>query len=458
MEYDKKTFPVRAKADFYVHGTQPADKVERISKALRDAAPEIEKAGNTYVNAGSVLATCLQRIEDAARRMADVWGDKASVEAQLALKSLHESIDQVSGRFNMMGRPLESLGRDVLPKYGDSGGWDGWGGHATPIQGMKFLWYDNGSGGGTSWFASANDVATKHLQRLNHDLETWYNLLPPDVSRTLPKIDASTATDLGLGKPDPLKGPGGPNGGTYPAGFDPTAGGGSPNGAGVGPIPGAVSPSGVGGPTAGSPTVPGSGQDGGPGGVGAGGPGGAGVQDPGGVTPSPTPATPPQTTPNSPVGSTPDANQPNLPPQPQVPDPNADAGKDPGSSTPGSRDTSLADFQQPKFDTPTSPNATPYTPANVQSPAEIRSLATPTVVPGASTGAGDGRYAGLLSPGVRAGDAAGSGMPMYPPMHGSGHQPEESNDGAGTWLHEVDDVWGGPADDTTGHTLRHDQA
>ncbi|MFI6791923.1 hypothetical protein ACIBG4_31800 [Nonomuraea sp. NPDC050383] len=457
MEYDEKSFPIRAKADFYVHGTQAADKVERISKAMRDAAPDIEKAGNTYVNAGSMLATSLQGIEDAAVRMSQVWGDKASVEAQLALKALHETIEKVSGRFNHMGRPLETLGSTVLPKYGNTGGADGWGVFGSWDDSIPLLvGGDKGTGGGTSWFDSPNDVATEHLQRLNHDLETWYNLLPPDVSRTLPKIDASTAGDLGLLKPDLPKGLGGPNGGTHPAGFDPTAGGGSPNGAGVGPVPGGLSPSDVGGPTAGSPTVPGSGQDGGPGGVGAGGPGGAGVQDPGAVTPSPS--TPPQTTPNSPVGSTPDANQPNLPQQPQVPDPNADAGKDPGSTTPGSRDTSLADFQQPKFDTPTNPNATPYTTAHPQSPAEIRTLATPTVVPGASTGAGDGRYAGLVSPGVRAGDAAGSGMPMYPPMHGNGHHPEESNDGTGTWLHEVDDVWGGPADDTTGHTISHEQA
>lgn len=409
MEYDKKTFPIRAKADFYVHGTQPADKVLRISKALRDAAPDIEKAGNAYVDAGSMLAGCLRRIEDAADRMAKVWGDKASIEAQLALKALHKAIDEVSDRFNSMGRPLESLGRDVLPKYADSGGWDGWGDHPTPIQGMKFLWYDNGAGGGTSWFASANDVATKHLQRLNHDLEMWYNLLPSDVSRTLPKIDDSAPSDLGLDKPPP-SGPGNNGGG----GFDPTGGGGSPGG----------------------PTVPGGGQHGDIGGA----PGEVGADDPGAIT---TPTTSPQTTPN-----TPDMDQPDLP---KVPDPNADlAGKGSDLSSPAPRDTTLADFQRPRLDMPTSTNTTPYSPSYAQ---------TGMPAGGASTGMGGAGYTGPLGAGSGAGDAAGRGMPpMYPPMGPAGRQTEEGSDGSTTWLHEDDDVWGGPADGTTNHTIHHDMA
>lgn len=465
MEYDKKTFPIRAKADFYVHGEQPADKVQRISKALHDAAPEIEKAGNAYVNAGSVLAGCLQRIEDAAVRMSQIWGDKASVEAQLALKSLHETIDKVSGRFNHMGRPLESLGNTILPKYGDTGGWDGWGDHSTAIQGINFLWYDNGTGGGTSWFASANDVATKHLQRLNHDLETWYNLLPPDVSRTLPKIDASTPIELGLLKPDPTKGTGGTGGGpgVSTAGFDPSAVGGSPGGSGV--VPGGVAPgtegtppSGPGdippgGPNPGGTTPPGTGQGGSP-------TGGAGV--PGGsVAPSPGATPPPQTTPNPP-----EARQPDLPQQPQVPDPNADVeGKNPDQSIQNPRDTESAGYQQPRFDPPTTTTTTPPSSVPVQSPAEIRHpSSTPwpglQVGGGAETGMGRGNSYAAMSPAVaRTGDLAGTGVPpLYPPVQPGGQPPAESTDGTLSWLHEEDDVWGGPPEGTIGHTIHHDLA
>ncbi|GAA0922963.1 WXG100 family type VII secretion target [Nonomuraea longicatena] len=414
--------------------------VAQVKQLIQMLDPKrIEKAGNAYVDAGAAMAQLEDDLLEMANAMAACWEGKASVEAQKALQVIHASVRELQRRLFHMGRPLENLGQNVLPRHKqfiDNDGYFSWSNNSA-------TWDDSIAGtydvmdGGAEW-GSQDELAGKHLAILNKDFAETYHLLPTTIHKELPELkDPEIPKFDGVGGPGGVGGPSGGLPGGVPGGI-PSAGV-SPRGAspgdfdsGLPPVdvpPGATPPgnlpSGV--PDRGA-VVPGTPA-----------PGQPGIPDPSSVPPAPAaPATPA-------VGT--------------VPDP--------------SRSTSLADAA-PRFDVPAAPTAPttpgPATPPSVPSaqyPLRIgpyengNPYGHPGMPSGVSTGVGTGGgYGGSGAANNAAlrgatGGAAVGGAPFMPMggMGGGGGGGDEQDREASTWLKEDDDVWGLQSDGTVTDTI-----
>ncbi|WP_214320869.1 hypothetical protein [Nonomuraea sediminis] len=394
-EYTIKPHPI----DFNVHGKQHADKVKMLFENLDERG--VEKAGNAYTDASTVLKTTLGKIEDAARAMADCWGDQGSVEAQKALQQLHTTIREFTEKADKMGPPLVKLGKEIIPKYkGQYGGTFGWG--RTWDAGFSFTDGDDlnlfamDKDGNWNWFSTNNDQAKDEVQKFSNDLQSIFSSLPDTVREDLPKLGPSgggpdvrgTDTDTHRGWVLPK----------YPyTGYDPTSNGG--DGSGIDGWPGST----TGGDN-------GTGDQGGVGdhtGTGNG-------ADTGGT------------------GGGVDGNN------------GLASGTHPSVTDP-SRNTSLSDFHKPKID-PTSyttPTSTPYSSAH----APTANGGTPVMAPNALDGALDGARTTRLA---SAGGSMG-GMPFVPMTGAGGGQEDELSRDSGAWMAEPDETWRGD----TSHTVDH---
>ncbi|GAA4223404.1 hypothetical protein FHR32_001257 [Streptosporangium album] len=437
MEISKKTHFIKTVCgDFSVKGDQPVARVKQIIEGLD--GPAIEKAGNAYLDACSLLAECRIAVENASKAMADCWGDRASVEAQTALRYIHSTVRELSDKGNMMGRPLESLGK-ALPAYketGEGGFAPSWSENTYTFNDDWDDFYDTKDG--VKW-GSQNDLAKKHLEALNAEVQKWHNLLPDSLRKELPKIEPPTA-------PDPhYKTPPYPTGDHYsrstPYGGNNYAGPAShtvgndsdPFGAGNQPGDGSSDPSG------GLP----SGQkypDGTPGADGS----GAGGAAPSGGANDPSNGT------GDPSGGLTDPTKGLTDPSGGVNDPTKGPGAD------DSRSTNLAEYTQP-----TGPDSTanPYQNTSTSNPhKDPTTTVTPTTSPtttgggGTSTGGGAG---GAVNPAsARAAGMNGmNGMPIgmggMPSSAGQESQEQETQ----TWLHQDDDVWTGDHTGVVSHTI-----
>ncbi|MEU6738215.1 hypothetical protein [Streptosporangium sandarakinum] len=460
MDISKKTHMIKTSCyDFTVRGDQPVARVKQIIETLDGES--IKKAGTAYLDACSLLAECQRAIENVSKTLAECWNDKASVEAQTALRYIHATARELSNKGNMMGRPLESLG-NALPAYKETGE----GGFAPSWSENTFTFNDSipdfyDTKDGVQW-GSQNQLAKEHLEKLNAEIQQWHALLPDSLRKELPRIEPPTVpgppfqpVDYPDGYPSngyPNAGPYGTGGtgpygnglnstgsygnslnGTGPYDTDPFAN--DPNGTG----PNDTNPGGTGNLPPGA--YPGDGGTGLPGqnGPGAGMPGGAGGNG------------------TDPTGGLTDPSKGLTDPSGNLTDPSRNltypAGYDPANA----RTTDLSSFQSPQgYDVNgignpnpnlsglnTSTGASPHTP--------VTYTGSPTNTgTGPSTG-GIGSSGSFGTAGVRAAalnaaeGAAGSGMFMPPvgamggPGAGAGEQkPEET----GSKLWEHDDVWG----------------
>ncbi|SDH00628.1 hypothetical protein SAMN05421505_11085 [Sinosporangium album] len=452
----------------------------------------IEKAGNAYVDAGGVMYKLQYDLEEISVKLASCWEGKASVEAQKALRLLHATVRELQNRLFDMGRPLEHLGRNVLPehqRFVNDEGWD--------LGALAQSWSAGGStmddsipsnyrvmGGGTQ-FGSPDELAGKHLALLNRDLIDTYELLPSEVHKELPKLSTPegapfTATPAGGGKTGGLGGgdstaygsaaggggavPGGssPGGSSpySPAAFDPSSSAGSAGSAGgAGGVGGTGS--GAGGAGAGSvgagrsgtpdmpdvPGVPGAGDTAGSSAPAVPAPGSTPTPDPSGATPG-TGQVPRVTDPNdtTALAGQPSAAVPTFPPAPASSVP---IGQVPTSSIPTS---SIPATSIPATSIPAvTPGIAPGMPATSGGAGGA----------GGGTGGYGGSPGGQGTPGARTagagvpGGANGMGAMPFMPMGGMGAGPggEAQERESSTWLREDDDLWVGQTDGVVGDTI-----
>ncbi|MEU8252205.1 hypothetical protein [Nonomuraea sp. NPDC048916] len=416
-------YEVRANGDFGVHGDQPVEKVKRILDSVKPR--DFEKAGDAYLSAASMLGTSQRAIEDASKAMADVWGDKASVEAQKALQALHGTIDMLGSKANEMGRPLQSLGKAIPPFKNDLGGHFSWSNGPSWTHGIPDIAVDTKDG--WDWFTSDNGAAKEHLKKFNQELDKWHQLLPASMTENLPKLKWPTPDETTYTVP------------TYPTGNVPKVKN-SPNYSPDydGNLPQGNSP----GNTGWQPQVtdPGSDDpnatdpgDKDPNGNGPGNKGDANGDLPGTDQP---PIDPASTNPNGTDGSTNGTNNGSVP---NINDP---------------RSTGLSDYQPPKIDTApiSTTGPTSSIPSTAYSP-----TGGPSTSPGGGTTVGTNLPVNMNGASVLRGGASGMGgmgMPFMP-MGGMGAGGgEERMSESSTWLMEDDDVWGGPAKDVVDDTIR----
>ncbi|MEV0196935.1 WXG100 family type VII secretion target [Nonomuraea sp. NPDC050691] len=434
------------------------------------SAETFEGAATAYSDAAGRLAQTLDTIDEVSAELAKIWKGKASVEAQKALRQLHDTIVNLSGGMEGMAKPMQTLA-DRVREHKDfvEGGTATW---SNPVGDMGS--WDDSVGGvfrtiDKGWETGSQDeLAGKHLGVFNKDLYEAYARFPDFVQKDLPDIkDPVLPTDnqsKNVNFDDsPFKGnrvtPTGYSGGDFTGGGvngdgtngsgglnldDPSkrdGGSGDVNGPGVPGVPG-----GPGGST------PGGGTDGGSGRGGVGSPGGIGT--PGGV--------------DTPGGGVTDPSQGATTPGSHITDPSkglTDPSK--GITTPGgSTATELADYQLPKVpDATTSgwnPNNTTWPTPSPNSTTNPHTTSTPYGVPnpnanpnaasaadGVST---TGRFdsssaANAQQLAARGGGAGGmgTGVPMVP-MHGGGGGSEQERDRESQyWLHTDDDDWTGGA-------------
>lgn len=394
-EYSIKPHPI----DFNVQGKQHTDKVKMLFDTLDEKS--VEKAGIAYTDASTVLKTTLGKIEDAARAMADCWGDKGSVDAQKALQQLHKTISEFTEKADKMGPPLEKLGKEIIPKYkGQYGGTFGWG-RTWDFDfsgGDDLNLFAMDKDGNWNWFSTNNEQAKDEVQKFSNDLQSIYSSLPDTVREDLPTLKPPGVESPDYKDPYRHDPPGwDPSKYAY-TGYDPTSNG--KDGSGIDGWPGST--------TGGDNGDNGTGDQGGDrtgtgNGAGTGGTGG-GVDGNNGL----------------PSGT-----------HPSVTDP--------------SRNTSLSDFSKPKID-PTSyttPASTPYSSAHTPT----ANGGTPVMTPNALNGALDGARTTRLA---SAGGPMG-GMPLVPMTGAGGGQEQELSREPGAWMAEPDETWRGD----TSHTVDH---
>jgi uncharacterized protein YukE len=436
----KKDHQVRGNQCFDLSVDPDGRNVAQVKQLVQMLDPKrIEKAGNAYVDAGAAMALLEDDLMEMARQMATCWEGKASVEAQKAIQVIHASVRELQRRLFHMGRPLENLGQNVLPRHKqfiDNDGFTSWSNNSFTGDDSMPGTYDV-MDGGAEW-GSQDELAGKHLAILNKDFAETFHLLPESIHNELPELkDPEIPTFTGVG------GPGGPGGvpgglpGGVPGGFPGGGAGISARGVDPGDFDSGLPPVGV--PPGATP--PGNLPSGVPNGAaaipGTPAPGQPGVPDPSSVPPAPPAPTAPA------VGTVPD---------------------------PG-RSTTLADAA-PRFDVPTAPTApavpgpaTPPTVPSAQYPLRISPYENgtpyghPGMPSGVSTGVGTGGGSGTSNNaplrGAPGGSAVGGApfMPMGGMGGGGGGGGEQQDREASTWLKEDDDVWGLQSDGTVSDTI-----
>ncbi|MFD1542256.1 hypothetical protein [Nonomuraea guangzhouensis] len=404
-------------------------------------ADAVKQAGNAYLDACSTLAGAQRVIEDINVEMAKCWGGKASVEAQEALRVLHATVRELSGKLNWMGRPLQSLGDRIQEhkEFMDKGGLS-WADNTYTWDDSMVGWYRT-MDKGIEW-GSQDELAGKHLRLLNDDLTQTYQNLPDSFHKEIPDIkDPASAPPPVTPLNTDFSNPGGTNGlgngGYNGAGFNDGSSDGSDKSGGVTPPNGTQFPdpssNGTTDPTKGA-TDPTN-----------------GATDPTkGATDPTNGATDPTKGIKDPTNGVTDPTKGGLTdPTKGMTDPTSGL-TDPTKGSPTS--TKLEDFQppadwnaaNPHTSTPTSTNTNP----NFNSPnspnSSFPNSSSPATGPLTSARGDGGMLSGLSNTtGIpKAGTGTGTGMPFMP-MGGAGAGAEERTNEGGTWLTEDDDVWGG---------------
>ncbi|MEU4228829.1 hypothetical protein AB0F17_31425 [Nonomuraea sp. NPDC026600] len=399
-------------------------------------ATAVKQAGNAYLDACSTLAGAQRVIEDINVEMAKCWDGKASVEAQEALRVLHATVRELSGKLNWMGRPLQSLGDRIQEhqEFMDKGGMS-WADNTFTFDDSSVGWFRT-MDKGMEW-GSQDELAGKHLRLLNDDLTQTYQNLPDSFHKEIPDIKDPdglpppvTPLNTDFSNPGGTNGLG--NGGYNGAGYNDGSSDGSDKSGGVtDPTGGVTDPTkGLTDPTKGAtdPTT--------------------GATDPTNGAKDPTNgATDPTKGVTDPTNGVTDPTKGGLTdPTKGMTDPTSGINDPTKGSLASPTSTKLEDFQPPADWNPgNTPNSTPTstnTNPNLTSPSSPNS-STPATGP--LTSAGGGGMASGLSNGLgsaKAGSGMGSGMPFMP-MGGGGAGAEERTNEGGTWLTEDDDVWGG---------------
>ncbi|GAA2320197.1 hypothetical protein GCM10010149_86280 [Nonomuraea roseoviolacea subsp. roseoviolacea] len=426
---------------------------------------DFQGAATAYSDAAERLTRTLDVIDEVSAELARIWKGKASVDAQKALRQLHDTIVNLSGGMEGMAKPMQTLAdrvrehKDFVENgtatwsnpVGDMGSWD-------DSVGGVYRTIDQGWEGG-----SQDELAGKHLAAFNKDLYQAYSRFPDFVQKDLPDIKDPTPPGADgikdVNFDNPFKNnhavPTDYTGGNFPGsgvnGYD-TGGTGGTNwddpskrdgGSGDVKIPGM--PGGPGGSTSGD----GTGGHGGTGGVNM--PGG-GNDTSGGV--------------NMPGGGVTDPSQGGTTPGTHITDPSkgiTDPSK--GITMPGgSTATQLADYHRPTVPDATTSgwNPTNYTSPTTSSPHSTTNpngTSTPygvynshggSTADGVSTtGRGEGSMAGNAQQlSARGSSATGmsSGVPIAPHMGGGGGE-QGTDRQSEYWINIDDDNWTGGAYD-----------
>ncbi|NUW30214.1 WXG100 family type VII secretion target [Nonomuraea sp. SMC257] len=438
--------------------------VAEVKNFILKLAPEtFDGAATAYADAAERLAKTLDVIDEVSGELAKIWKGKASVDAQKALRQLHDTIVNLSGGMDGMAKPMQHLADRVRE-------------HTDFVQNKAMAWSDNQFtfndsvadfyhtiDQGIEW-GSQDELAGKHLAAFNKDLYEAYAHFPDFVQKDLPDIKDPTPPgadgikDVNFDNPFKKGGvmPAGYNGGDFNGGGlngngINTPGGGlglddpSKRDGGSGDVNVPGMPGGPGGSTPGG----GTGGDTGTGGVGT--PGG--IDTSGGV--------------NTPGGGVTDPSQGGTTPGTHITDPSkgiTDPSK--GITMPGgSTATQLADYQRPNVPdattsgwnptsytspTTTGPNSTtnphstssPYGAYNPNGTYNPNGASTADGV--STTGRGDGSAAAnaqqLAARGSTSAGGLGSGFPVGH-MGGGGGGEQESDRQSQYWLHIDDEHW-----------------
>ncbi|NUW40970.1 WXG100 family type VII secretion target [Nonomuraea rhodomycinica] len=445
--------------------------VAEIKNFIMGLSPEtFDNAATAYGDAAKRLAQTLDVIDEVSGELAKIWKGKASVEAQKALRQLHDTIVNLSGGMDGMAKPMQTLADRVRE-------------HTDFVQNKPMAWSDNQFtfndsvadfyntiDKGVEW-GSQDELAGKHLAAFNKDLYEAYARFPDYVQKDLPDIKDPMPPDPGdikdLKFDNPYKGgramPTGYNGGDFTGGGFNGSGvdGNGVNGPGGGlhlddpskhdggsgdvNVPGA--PGGAGGSTSGGGT-------GGHGGTG-------GVDMPGGSDTSGGA--------NMPGGGVTDPSRGGTTPGTHVTDPSKGV-TDPtnGITMPGgSTATQFAGYHQPTVPDATtsswsptsytSPTTSPHSPNGTTNPHGTSSpygLYQPNGASSAdgvsTTGRGEGSAAGNAQQLAARGSSVsgmGSGFPIVPHSGGGGGGEQESELQSQYWLNIDDENWTGGAYD-----------
>ncbi|MEV0591859.1 WXG100 family type VII secretion target [Nonomuraea cavernae] len=424
--------------------------IKNFIKALDPVATET--ASTSYKDASARLVKTLEEIDKVSVELGKIWEGKASVEAQKALRLLHDTIVNLSDGLEKMSKPLASLS-DTIREHQDfvnsnsfawsqewSGSWD----DSTP---GWFKTIDKG----VEW-GSQDELAGQHLRAFTNDLAKIHQQIPDTVEKNLPSITAPALptptykpVDLGDTPKYPKNGPQDTNPyGNNPNGNNPNPYDNNPNGNN----PSVTNPN-VTDPNATDPNA----------------------TDPNATDPNatdPNATNPNVTDPNgngpgntdNVNGNIPGTDQPGIDPASLNPD-GTNGSANPNGTDP--RSTGLSDYQPPKLDT--APIST-IGPNSSTSPTTILPAGNPSAtavpgggIPGTGTNVGTNLPVNMNgSTSLRAGGNMtgmnGMGMPFMP-MGGMGAGGgEERTSESSTWLVEDDDVWGGPAKEVVDDTIR----
>ncbi|MGW0801874.1 WXG100 family type VII secretion target [Nonomuraea sp. NPDC002799] len=392
-------------------------------------AKRIEEASSAYGDAHTTVAGVQQAIYNKAVELSKVWEGAASVEAQKALQTLHNTLGELATKLSSMSAPLGTLATVVRDHQAFLD--DDWQGFLMPTwhnQALLGTMNDsiadiyrtyNGAlgkdaGGSGTDYGSQDELAGKHLKTFGDDLQEIYDRMPNTVEKELrdiklpvgqkPFTEPITYTGGKLTGPGDISTtgydpdlPGGPT--SVPGMNDPSLGSGDPAAGSIDPTTGSY-----------NPDYTGTGSQGGDLGTGAGTGGPSGVnastgQSPGGVT-----------------------------------DPNYGSAGNTGNT--GAKPTTTLQDYQPNAGTSTGATPTGTTPS-------YGHPATGSSSPnGGTTGGTYGGGGGVTAAGAPLSARSGTGgsntgVPMMPMggMGGGGGQ-ESSDRESTTWLHEDDEVYG----------------
>ncbi|WP_113702592.1 WXG100 family type VII secretion target [Nonomuraea lactucae] len=379
----------------------------------------VETAATAYIDASTKLAATLDVIDEVSGELAKIWEGEASVEAQKALRLLHDTIINLSTGLDHMGKPLETLGAKIREHkdfvengtatwsnpIGDPGSWD------DSMPGY-FRTIDKG------WeWGSQDELAGQHLRALTKDLYESHVRFPDYVQKELPNIQDSTVPGPDTTKVDtphiPRVNPASYNG-------DLSGIGSGQNGLNRSGYPDGSDFGRTGLDGTNDPRFP------------------DGTRDPDQLR-LPGDQNGPGDPTNQGTGRPDQNGQPGVSStNPKFPDnPNGTHlnGTDP-------RSTNLSDYTPPKIDN--SPNS-PFSPTSTNPSTSYAPNSSPISGTGPGTGLGHGLTAGDAAA-LRAANGAngtgGMGMPMLP-LGATGTGGEERTNETSTWLKEEDDVWVG---------------
>lgn len=387
-------------------GSLGTSTLDQIKKWIDGAdAGSVKLAGIYYSRAETLLNGFAADLKTKATDLAGHYTGPAAVETQKQLQALHASVRELARKLGEMGRSLQG--------YGDTLHWA----QANVVESMD---HDSRSDRDVDWAGRVpfyrlyrgDKRAADHLKKVNERIVEHYKQMPADVQQALPDPSVPDIPDFNTGAGS-VPGPPGLGGDGVPANY--------PNSAfDPGSMPGGPgNPSGASGPgIGGTGSYPSGAGGSGPGSIG----GHDGADNPyGGADPSGVTGTTLGTTPGAP--------------------PSAPSSSGDGSTSLAGYDPSLSGTSTTGYPT-SAPGGPAFNGPGGTGPASGSGGPSGGIVPAVAGGAmprGGASGAGSLGAPLLGGVPGGRGS-------GGDEQDQESS----TWLHEDDDVWGGPEGATPG--------